>query len=202
MKLYHDTRAPNPRRARIFLAEKGVEVELIEVSIASRGNDEPGYRAKNPLGLLPALELDDGRVLCESIAICRYIEELYPDPPLFGVDAWDRAQVEQWNRHAELELLWPVAQTFRNTHGFWAGRIPQAPEFGAIARDLALERLAWFDQVLASRPFLAGSAFTVADITALCAIDFGKISGIRIPPEQSHLQRWYREVSSRPSAKA
>jgi glutathione S-transferase len=202
MKLYHDARAPNPRRTRIFLAEKGVEVELIQVDIASRMNEEAAYRAKNPLGLLPALELDDGRVLCESIAICRYIEELYPEPPLFGVDAWDRAQVEQWNRHAELELLWPVAQTFRNTHGFWVGRIPQAPDFGAIARDLALARLAWFDQVLASRPYLAGSAFTVADITAMCAIDFGKISGIRILPEQSHLQRWYGEVSRRPSAKA
>src|SRR5580692_573642 len=112
MLLYHDTRAPNPRRVRIFLAEKGVPYDTIEVSIASAQNLSPEFRKKNPLALLPVLELGDGHVLRESIAICRYVEELHPEPNLFGADPWERAQIEQWNRHAELELLVPIAQVF------------------------------------------------------------------------------------------
>ena len=116
MLLYHDTRAPNPRRVRIFLAEKAVAYETIEVSIAAFAHQTPEFRKKNPLALLPVLELADGRVLRESMAICRYVEELHPEPNLFGTDAWERAVIEQWNRHAELELLIPITQVFRNTN--------------------------------------------------------------------------------------
>ena len=123
MLLYHDLRAPNPRRVRIFLAEKGVAYDTIEVSIASAANQSLEFKKKNPLALLPVLELADGRVLRESIAICRYIEELYPDPNLFGADPWERAVIEQWNRHAELEVLVPTAMVFSNSNAFWAGRI-------------------------------------------------------------------------------
>jgi glutathione S-transferase len=203
MLLYHDPRAPNPRRVRIFLAEKGVSVETIEVTIATGANRDPPYLAKNPLGLLPVLELDDGRILRESVAISRYIEELHPEPNLFGKDSWERAMIEQWNRHAELEMLWPIAQTFRNTHAFWHGRIRQAPEFGAIMKEIAAERMDWFDGELGKRPYLAGDRFSIADITLLCAIDFGRISEIRIDAaRQPNLKRWHAEVSARPSAKA
>ncbi len=203
MLLYHDLRAPNPRRVRIFLAEKGVAYDTIEVSIAASQHQTPEFRKKNPLALLPVLELADGKVLRESMAICRYLEELYPEPNLLGNDTWERAGIEQWNRHAELELLIPIAQVFRNTNAFWAGRIKQSPEFGAIMRDLVGDRFDWIEGELARRPYLAGERFTVADITALCAIDFGKVSNIRIKPDtHPQLAAWHARVSGRPSAKA
>jgi len=203
MLLYHDLRAPNPRRVRIFLAEKGVAYDTIEVSIAERAHQTAEFRRKNPISLLPVLELSDGRVLRESMAICRYVEELHPEPNLFGADAWERAQIEQWNRHAELELLWPIAQIFRNTHAFWNGRIKQSPEFGEIMREQVQLRFDWLEGELAQRPYIAGDRFTVADITALCAIDFGKVSNIRINAEtHPQLASWYKRVSERPSSKA
>jgi len=203
MLLYHDPRAPNPRRVRIFLAEKGVPYDTIEVSLAASENLKPEFRRKSPLALLPVLELPDGRVLRESMAICRYIEEIHPEPNLFGADAWERAQIEQWNRHAELELLLPTAQVFRNTHAYWNGRIKQAPEFGEIMREQIASRFDWLEGELAQRPYLAGQRFTVADITALCAIDFGKVSNLRVKPDtQPNLAAWYARVNERPSTKA
>ena len=203
MLLYHDPRAPNPRRVRIFLAEKAVAYDTIEVSIATAEHQKPEFRRKNPLALLPVLELPDGKILRESMAICRYIEELHPEPNLLGADAWERAQIEQWNRHAELELLIPIAQVFRNTNAFWNGRIKQAPEFGEIMREVVCSRFDWLDGELAQRPYLAGPRFTVADITALCAVDFGKISNLRIKAEtHPSLAAWHARVSERPSTKA
>jgi glutathione S-transferase len=203
MLLYHDLRAPNPRRVRIFLAEKGVAYDTIEVSIAASEHQTPEFRKKNPLALLPVLELADGKILRESMAICRYIEELYPEPNLFGADPWERAQIEQWNRHAELELLRPIMQVFRNTHAFWQGRIKQSPEFGEIMRELVVDRLDWFEGELARRPYFAGPRFTVADITALCAIDFGRVSNLRLKAEtHPQLIAWHTRVSARPSAVA
>jgi glutathione S-transferase len=203
MLLYHDPRAPNPRRVRIFLAEKHVAYDTIEVLIADKANEAPEFRKKNPIALLPVLEFPDGRVLRESMAICRYLEEQHPEPNLFGADAWERAQIEMWNRHAELELLFPVSQVFRNSHAFWAGRIKQAPDFATIMREQLDDRFAWLDRELAARPHLAGERFTVADITALCAIDFGKVSKIRIDAAtHPHLAAWHKRVSERPSTKA
>jgi glutathione S-transferase len=202
VKLYDYAPAPNPRRVRIFLAEKGVEVPTVQVDIAKGENRSPAFRAKNPLGGLPILELDDGRYLTESVAICRYFEESYPEPPLMGRDADERPWVEMWNRRMEIEVLFTIAQTFRNTHEFFAGRIPQVPEWGEVCRGAALRRLMWLDEELADRPFVAGEHYTIADITALVGVDFGRISGIRIDAEQKNLQRWYETVSSRPSAGA
>jgi glutathione S-transferase len=203
MLLYHDLRAPNPRRVRIFLAEKGVAYDTIEVSIAAQAHQTAEFRKKNPIALLPVLELADGKVLRESMAICRYLEEMHPEPNLFGGDPWERAQVEQWNRHAELELLYPIAQVFRNTHKFWIGRIKQSPEFADIMREHIGSRFEWLDGELASRPYLAGARFTVADITALCAIDFAKVSDIRIDAAKfPNLAAWHQRVSDRPSSKA
>jgi len=203
MLLYQDPRAPNPRRVRVFLAEKGVAYDTIEVLIADAAHQTPEFRQKNPLALLPVLELANGQVLRESMAICRYIEELHPEPNLMGADAWERAQIEQWNRHAEFELLWPISQVFRNSHKFWVGKIKQAPEFAAIMREQLAERLTWFDNELAKRSYIAGDRFTVADITALCALDFGKVSEIRISADtHPSLAAWHQRVSARPSSKA
>ena len=203
MLLYHDPRAPNPRRVRMFLAEKNVAYDTVDVLIAQAAHETEEFRHKSPLSLLPVLELPDGRILRESMAICRFVEEQFPEPNLFGADAWERAQVEMWNRHAELELLWPISQVFRNSHAFWVGKIKQAPEFASIMKEHVDSRLAWLDEELAKRPFMAGERFTVADITALCAIDFGKVSNIRIDPAAlPHLASWHRRVSDRPSARA
>jgi glutathione S-transferase len=151
---------------------------------------------------VPVLELDDGTFIAESVAICRYFEEVQPEPPLMGIDARDRALVEMWQRRMELEVFGNCTASFRHTHEFFKGRIPQVPEFGAVSKQAAEKRLAWLDEVLADRPFVAGDRYTIADITALCGIDFGRVTGIRIQPEQKNLQRWHDAVSGRPSAKA
>jgi glutathione S-transferase len=202
MKLYDNTHAPNPRRVRIFLAEKGIEVPTIQIDIGKAENREPAFLAKNPMGGIPVLELDDGRCIAESVAICRYFEELQPDPPLMGSGAEGRAWVEMWNRRMEYELTVLAFHAFRNTHDFFKGRIPQVPEFGEVCKEAAENGLAWLDGELAGREFVAGGDYTIADITALVGVDFGRVTGIRIAPEQKHLQRWYEAVSSRPSAKA
>ena len=202
MKLYDSRMAPNPRRVRIFLAEKGIEVPTVQVDIGKAENRQAEYLAKNPMGGVPILELDDGTVIAESVAICRYFEETQPEPPLLGTDAKDRALVEMWQRRMELELALPVMQCFRNTHDFFKGRIPQVPEYGEVMRGAAGKRMAWLDEELAGREFVAGDRFTIADITALVGIDFGRVTDIRIQPDQKNLQRWHEAVSARPSAKA
>ena len=202
MKLYDARTAPNPRRVRIFLAEKGITVPVEQVDIVSAQNRSPEFRARNAMGTLPVLELDDGTTIAESVAICRYFEELQPEPPLMGTDAKDRALVEMWQRRMEYEVFLPITQVFRNGHAFFKGRIPQVPEYGEVCRTHAEQRLAWLDGVLAEWPFVAGERYTIADITALCAIDFGRVSSIRVTPGQPNLARWHAAVSSRPSAKA
>ena len=202
MKLYDSAMAPNPRRVRVFLAEKGIEVPTEQVDIAKAENRKPAFLAKNPMGVLPVLELDDGTCVAESIAICRYFEAVQPDPPLFGIDTVDIAVVEMWNRRMELEVFNTITGCFRNTHDFFKGRIPQVPEYGEVCRGAAEKRLAWLDEVLAERDFIAGARFSVADITALCGIDFGRVTAIGIQPDQKNLARWHEAVSSRPSAKA
>lgn len=202
MKLYDDPRAPNPRRVRIYLAEKGIEVERVNVAIAEKENLAAAYLAKNPLGLLPCLELDDGRRIAESIAICRYVEALHPEPPLFGRDAYEQGLVEQWNRHAELELLLAIALGFQNSSPYWLGRKRQVPEFGEVSRENALARLPFFDERLRGREFLVGDTLSVADITLYCALDFARVLKIRVDEATPDLLRFYRAMGERPSAKA
>ena len=202
MKIYDFKTAPNPRRVRIFLAEKGIQVPYEEVDLVKAESRSPEFRKKNPSGTVPVLELDDGTCISESAAICRYFEVRNPEPPLMGTDARDQAMVEMWERRMELEVFLPIVQVFRNTHAFFKGRIPQMPDFGGMCREAAVERLAWLDQVFAQREFIAGDRYTIADITALCGIDFGRVSKIKIQPEQNHLARWHAAVSARPSAKA
>ena len=202
MKLLEFTAAPNPRRVRVFLAEKGINVPTEQVDITKAANREPAFLAKNPMGGVPILELDDGTVIAESVAICRYFEELQPEPPLLGVDAVDRGLVEMWNRRMELYLLSNSAGAFRMTHDFFKGRIRQVPEYGEVCKEACLKQLEFLDDVLADREFIAGQRYTIADITALIGIDFGRVSGIRIGDGQKNLARWYEAVSNRPSAKA
>ncbi len=156
MKIYEFTQAPNPRRVRIFLAEKGITVPLEQVNIATADNRKPEFLKINPMGGLPVLELDDGTHIAESVAVCRYFEETKPAPPLFGVDAKDKALVEMWQRRMELEILSMTAGSFRNTSDFFKGRIPQVKEYGEVCKNAALKRLEWLDTVLADRQFIAG----------------------------------------------
>ncbi|MCH8890557.1 MAG: glutathione S-transferase [Myxococcales bacterium] len=202
MKFYDSAVAPNPRRVRIFLAEKGIEVPSVDVDIVKSENRQPDFLAKNPLGGVPILELDDGAIIAESTAICRYFEETKPEPPLMGTDARDRAIVEMWLRRVEFQVAFPIMEAFRNTHDFFKGRISQVPEYGAVCKKRAIQQLAWLDGELTDRPFVAGDRYTIADITLLIGVDFGRVSDIRIDPEHKNLTRWYGEVSSRPSAKA
>ncbi len=202
MKIYNSPTAPNPRRVRVFLAEKGVQVPYEDVDIGKAVNRQPEFRKKNPMAGVPVLELDDGTCIAESVAICRYFEELHPEPNLFGVGAKERAQVDMWNRRMEFNLLQPIADTFRQRHEFFKGRIRQVPEYADIQRLNAEDSLKWLDGELANRKFIAGDHFTIADITAMIAVDFGRVSKIAIQPDQKNLARWHAEVSARPSAKA
>lgn len=203
MKLYDAATAPNPRRVRVFIAEKGLDVPCEQVDIMKAVNRGEEFRKNvNPMGTLPVLELDDGTCIAETGAICRYFEEVQPDPPLLGVDAKDKAVVEMWNRRMELELFQPATLAFQQQHEFFKGRVPQVPEYAAVSKAKAEKTLAWLDGVLADREYIAGTRFTVADIVALCAVDFGRVSKIKLQLDQKNLARWHEQVSARPSAKA
>lgn len=203
MKLYDSKMAPNPRRTRIFLAEKGITVPTEQVDIAAKQHKTADYAAVNPLQRMPALVLDDGTVITESIAICRYFEALHPDPPLFGTDARDMAIVEMWNRRCELHLFFPVAHVFRHTHPAMKElEVPQVPEWAEANRPRIAEFLQILENQLKDNEFIAGPRYTVADITALCAVDFAKPARVPIPEELVSLRRWREAVSARPSAKA
>lgn len=203
MKLYDGGRAPNPRRVRVFLAEKGLSIPLVPVDMGALGHRSQTIQSLNPLQRLPVLELDDGTVLTESVAICRYFEELHPEPPLFGEGAIGKALVEMWNRRVELHFLGPVSSAFRHTHpAMTEWEVPQIPEWGEANRPKAISFMTILDDQLAANPFIAGSSFSIADITLLISVDFLKPAKITMPEGLANLRRWHEEVSNRPSAKA
>ena len=203
MKLYDGGRAPNPRRVRIYLAEKGLSVPLVPIDMGALEHKADTVAARNPLKRLPVLELDDGTVLTETIAICRYFEELHPERPLFGTGALGKAMVEMWQRRLELNFLMPVANAFRHIHpAMKEWEIPQLPEWGEINKPKAVEFMAILDRELASREFAAGDAYSVADITGLVTMDFLKPARIAVPEEMENLRRWHAAISARPSAAA
>lgn len=202
MKIYDDKMAPNPRRVRVFLAEKGIAIPYEQVAIMKGEHKTDTHRARNALGQLPVLELDDGSHISELVAICRYFEELNPDPPLLGRTPKEKAVVEMWQRQIELNLFTPVAMTFRHTHPAMAALETQIAAWGELNRERALKALHWFDAGLAGKDFITGPHFSIADITALCAIDFGKIWRFKIPEDCANAARWYKSVSTRPSAQA
>jgi glutathione S-transferase len=202
MKLYDLKAGLNPRRVRIFIAEKGIEIPVAGVDMIKGENRTPEFLKLNPLGTLPVLELDDGTILTESMAICRYLEAIHPEPNLLGEGPLGQAQVEMWNRRAEIELMRPLVDQFRHLSPFWQGRIEQLPAYGELAQRKARETMKWLDGELAGRPYLAGTRYTVADITAQCALLLGKGTGMAIPDDLANLGRWWTSVSARPTARA
>ena len=203
MKLFDGGRAPNPRRVRVFLAEKGIEVPIAPIDMGAMEHRGPDLSARNPLQRLPVLELDDGTVLCESIAICRYFEALQPEPALFGRGAVGKALVEMWQRRMELNLLFPVAQAFRHIHpAMKEWEVPQVPDWGEANKPKSIEFLRLLDRELQEREFVAGDDYSVADITGLVALDFMKPARIAVPEELANVLRWHRAVTARPSAAA
>lgn len=203
MKLYDGGKAPNPRRVRIFLAEKGIEVPLAPIDMGAMEHRSETITQRNPLQRLPMLELDDGTILTESVAICRYFEELQPEPPLFGKNALGKAQVEMWQRRIELNLFLPVGQAFRHIHPAMKDwEVPQIAEWGEANKPKALAFLRMLDQDLASREFAVGDAFSIADITGMIAIDFMRPARIQLPEDLTNVRRWYTALKARPSADA
>ena len=211
MKLYDQKFAPNPRRVRIFMAEKGVECETEQINIVEGQNLTSEFLEVNPRGLLPTLVLADGTVLDESMAICRYFEESIPSPTLFGNDALSKARIEQRNRHMEFGGLLPTADAFRNSYprfnrrgiGGSVGEIAAIPELAERGRSMVEKFFANLDSDLAETDFVAGEEFSVADITAMVVIEFATTAArIDFPKNRTNLVRWYESVTNRPSARA
>ncbi len=194
--------APNPRRVRIFAAEKGIDLSSKEVSIPKREQKAPEYVAKNPRGQTPILELDDGTVIAESVAIMRYLEVEHPDPPLFGTTAREIAEIEMWNRRVEMILMPAIAAVWVHTHPFTAALPGRNVEWGESNRPRVAEGMLFFDESLEGREYLAGSVFSAADILLLTTVDFAKFIGLEMPSECANLLGWHERVSARPSASA
>ena len=194
--------APNPRRVRIFAAEKGIELPMKEVSIPKREQKAPEYVAKNPRGQTPILELDDGTVIAESVAIMRYLEAEHPEPPLFGTTSREIAEIEMWSRRVEMILMPPVGAVWVHTHPFTAALPGRNSEWGEANRPRVSDAMRFFDQSLADRDYLAGEAFSAADILLLTTVDFAKFVGLEMPDGCASLGAWHERVSARPSAQA
>ena len=203
MKLYGAPMpAPNPRRVRIFLAEKGVELAETPVDLRKREHKSPEHRARNSLGQIPTLELDDGTTISESVAICRYFEAIHPQPPLFGGTAVETAQVDMWVRRIEFVLMAPVGNFWRHAHPFTAALMTQFKDFGESNREAYAGAQRWLDRELAGKPFVAGDAYTMADICALTTVDFAAWIGLPLDAERANLAAWHAQVTARPSAGA
>lgn len=201
MILYDLNPGMHPRRVRIFIAEKGISIERREVDAAGGANATPDFLRLNPLGKLPVLELEDGSCIAESLAICRYLEALYPQPPLMGQTPQASAHTEMWTLRMDHELSQPIALAFVHSSDFYRGRVEQVPEVANWARGRALQTMAWLDGELAERSHIAGEDYTLADIVGQCACVLGKAVGLRIPPDMTHLSRWFTQVSARPTAR-
>ncbi len=203
MKIIETKSAPNPRRVRIFLAEKGITVPFEEVEFKKETFRAESFTKLNPMQRIPVLVLDDGRALSETVAICRYFEELHPEPALFGKGAFGKAEVEMWQRRMELNLLNPIAQAFRHLHPSMAGlEVPQVKEWGEANKGRATEMLELMDRHLANNRFLCGDTYSIADITGLVAMDFARPARVARPEHLTNVARWHTELAARPSAKA
>lgn len=200
MKLYSAPHpAPNPRRVLIFLAEKGVSISIIDLSLMKGEHKEPDFVAKNSRAQIPVLELDDGTTISESISICRYLDELYPDPPLFGTHALERATIDMWVRRIEFNVMAPVGLFWAHAHPYTARVVTQFKDFGQSNRARWEAAARWLDKELASQEFVAGNWFTIADIATLTTIDFAIWIGLAIPDECTALINWHEKVSQRQS---
>lgn len=204
MKLYNTPMpAPNPRRVRIFLAEKGVSIPMEDVALVKGEHKTPAHLARNSLGQTPVLELDEGTCLSETVSICRYLESVYPEPNLFGAPGLEAALVDMWVRRVEFQLMAPAGSFWAHAHPFTARVVvPQYKEFGESNRGRYERALHWLDGELAGKAFLAGERFTIADICVLTTIDFADWIGLKVPESAANLKAWHERVSARPSAGA
>jgi glutathione S-transferase len=203
MKLYGAPMpAPNPRRVRVFLAEKGIEIPETPVDLMKREHKSPEHVARNSLGQVPTLELDDGTMISETVAICRYFEETNPEPSLFGRTPTEKANVDMWVRRIEFQLMSPVGNFWRHAHPFTARLLTQFKDFGESNRQAYSNAQKWLNQELAGRPFIAGDAYSMADICALSTVDFATWIGLPLDEDKSHLKAWHARVTARPSAAA
>jgi glutathione S-transferase len=204
MKLYTSHRAPNPRRVRWGMAEKGIEdVEIVEIDLLAGENRTPEYRAKVGVPHVPALELDDATTISESVAICRYLEALHPEPNLFGRDVREQAVIEMWTRRCEFYLANPIMLNVRHSHpalaALEATQLPQVAEYNRVSAEKFMRTL---DRRLAEHEFVAEDRFTIADIVAVVGLDFARLIRYRPPEELTHLARWLEACKARPAAKA
>ena len=203
MKVYDFVGAPNPKRLRVYLAEKGLNIPFEPVNIVTGENRTPEFLKKNPLGGLPVLELDDGGRLTESLAIMEYLEELHPKPPMIGATPLERARVRELERICELGVLSSVAQIFQNTHPFMAGRFKQSPDAADNGRTRLANTLKVLDATIGgSRKFVAGSRPTIADCTLLAGLEFAEFAQVPLDPAFKNVTRWYAGFKERPSAQA
>ena len=202
MRLIGTPQTVSTARVDYFLAEKGLNIETEVIDLRAGQHKTPEYRARVPNGSTPALELEDDTIICETVAICRYIEAIEPEPSLFGVTPLQQGMVEMWNRIMEFEVMLPMAMCFRHTHPGMRQAEDQVPEWGEKQRVAATKRLKRLDKALATQHFVAGDALTIADITAYCALRFFQLSGFAPAEDQPHLQRWYNTMADRPAAKA
>jgi glutathione S-transferase len=204
MKLYGAPYpAPNPRRVRIFLAEKGIDLPETPVDLATRGHKSPEHLARNSLGQVPTLELDDGTCISETVSICRYFEEIKPDPPMFGRGAVDKALVDMWIRRVELRVMNPVGSFWVHAHPYTAALLTQFKDFGESNRAVYSGAQKFLDREMADgRPFVAGDTYTMADICLQSTVDFAKWIGLELDADTANLTAWHARVSARPTARA
>ncbi len=188
--------APNPRRVRLFAKAKGIDLPSTEVAMMAGAHKAPEHVARNPRGQLPYLELDDGRVIAETIAICRYLDELHPEPPLFGGNAFERAETDMWTRRVEFGLVVPVGQAWVHGHAITARMFTQVPEVAALGRTNLRSFMGWLDSQLVTGPWLAGDRVTVADLTLLTIVDFAAWIDLGIPPELASLAAWHARATA------
>ena len=203
MKIYETSTAPNARRVRIFLAEKNIPMDYVQVDIEKGENLSTPFKHKSPTTKIPVLELDDGTCIGESVAICRYFEELYQDKaPLMGTTPKEKAIIEMWQRRAEFFLFLPVGMCFQHSTGYFKDRMTPIQAWGEESGKQVIKFMATLNQQLENSTYLAGDSFSIADITALCALDFARVVKLRPGEQHPHLLRWYELVKSRPSSKA
>jgi glutathione S-transferase len=199
VRYYHTPRAPNPRRVQIFLAEKGIEIETVEVSIMEGAHKQPAYLEKTGSPQVPALELSDGTVLVESPTICRYLETHYPEPNMLGRDPLETAVIDMWQRRIELRLMMTIAACFRHTNPHMAALEDQCPDWGAVNAGRIDDRLAELDSQLQGREWFAADRLTIADITGVVAVDFLRLVKREVPEEMTALREWHARMRERPS---
>ena len=203
MKLYNSI-GPNPRVVKMFMAEKGIDIPREQIDLMTAENRQPSYLTKNPNGQTPALELDGGDVLTEITAICEYIDELHPDPPLIGTTPEARAKTRMWVRRIDLNIVEPLANGFRFSTGLamFKDRVRCMPQAADDLKTLAQEKLSWLDGLIAGHIWIAGEHFTLADILLFCFLDFGAQVGQPLNPDNKNIASWFERVKARPSAAA